>query len=289
MPDIGPSKLGILTFPQHWEPNSLQVRFLCLPKTSPLKSPEAGEPTFAQANLVFEPRVIRGLDDLPRSAEATRLGKLKLIDPPENKEALFAQLEQMFKIKTPVRRGVAPKFLKPITKSYLALTGRRQLSDYLMGEKDFECALHDAQASQPPEPEVLKDEVTWGQLMAYALRQPMLAKALGLIGEATIDFVDPTVFEKGGWLYIGLHASSDYSALAPTFTALYAARIPPLNEHRSIYAAVLFPVDGTEVGDDVFPEAERYDLGFARMVHSAQVQDRGDAIAWPGTMNRLRS
>lgn len=282
MPDIGPSKLGILTFPQHWEPNSLQVRFLCLPKTSPLKSPEAGEPTFAQANLVFEARVIRGLDDLPRSAEATPLGKLTLIDPPANKEALFAQLEQMFTISTPVRRGVTPKFLKPITKSYLALTGRRQLSDYLMGEKDFECALHDAQASQPPKPEVLTDEVTWGQLMAYALRQPQLAIALGLIGKATIKFNDPKIFETGGWLYIGLHASSDYSALAPAFTALYAARIPPLNEHRSIYAAVLFPVDGTEVGDDVFSEAERYDLGFARMVHGAQVQDRGDAIslAW---------
>jgi hypothetical protein len=282
MPLIGPSKLGILTFPQHWEPNSLQVRFLCLPKTSPLVPPEPGEPNFAQANLVFEARVIRGLDNLPRSAEATPLGKLKLIDPPANKEALFAQLEQMFTISTPVRRGVTPKFLKPITKSYLALTGRRQLSDYLMGEKDFECALHDAQSSQPTKPEVLSDEVTWGQLMAYALRQPMLAKALGLIGEATIDFVDPKIFETGGWLYIGLHASSDYSALAPTFTALYAARIPPLNEPRSIYAAVLFPVDGAEVGDDVFPEAERYDLGFARMVHGAQVQDRGDAIslAW---------
>lgn len=282
MPLIGLSKLGILTFPQQWEPNSLQVRFLCLPKTSPLVSPEPGEPNFAQANLVFEARVIRGLDDLPRSAEATPLGTLTLIDPPANKEALFAQLERMFTINTPVRRGVTPKFLKPITKSYLALTGRRQLSDYLMGEKDFECALHDAQENQPPKPEVLTNEVTWGQLMAYALRQPQLAIALGLIGKATIKLDDPKIFETGGWLYIGLHASSDYSALAPAFTALYAARIPPLNEHRSIYAAVLFPVDGTEVGDDVFSEAERYDLGFARMVHGAQVQDHGDAIrlAW---------
>lgn len=283
MPLSGPSRLGILTFPQHWAPNSLRVRFLCLPKISPLEPLEAGEPTFSQANLVFEANIIRGLDRLPRAVDATGQGVLLLSEQPINKEALFTQLDQEFNIKPRVPgAAAAPRFLKPVTESYLALTGRRQLSDYLIGEKDFECALHDAQSSQPPEPELLKDEVTWGQLMAYALRQPKLAMALGLIGEATIDLDDPTVFENGGWLYISLHADSDYAALPPPFKALFAARIPPLSEQRSIYSAVLFPVDGAGVADDVFREAERYDLGFARMVHGAQVQDRGDAIrlAW---------
>ncbi len=283
MPLVGPSRLGILTFPQRWEPNSLGVRFLCLPKISPLEPLEAGQPTFANASLVFEANVISGLDRLPRAADATGLGTLMLSEPPTNKKALFTELDQQFEIKPRVPGAAsAPKFLKPITESYLALTGRRQLSDYLTSEKDFECALHDAQLSQPPEPEVLKSDVTWGQLMAFALRQPKLAMALGLIGEATIDLDDPTVFEKGGWLYISLHATSDYSNVPPPFKALYAARIPPLNEERSLYAAVLFPVDGTAVADDVFREAERYDLGFARMVHGAQIQDRGDAIrlAW---------
>jgi hypothetical protein len=257
-----------------------------MPKVSPLDPLAAGQPTFAQANLVFEANVIRGLDRLPRAVDATGLGELVVVsDPPVNKDALFNQLDQQFNIKPRVPgAAVAPKFLKPVTESYLALTGRRQLSDYLASDKDFECALHDAQSSQPPEPEVLKDEVTWGQLMAYALRQPKLAMALGLIREATIDLEDPTVFEKGGWLYINLHATSDYSAAPepPPFKALYAARIPPLNAQRSLYAVVLFPVDGGGVADDVFREAERYDLGFAHMVHGAQVQDRGDAIrlAW---------
>ena len=189
-------------------------------------------------------------------------------------------LSSMFNIKPRVPgAAVAPKFLKPITKSYLELTGRRQLSDYLTSKKDFECALHEAQSSQPPAPEVLTDEVTWGQLMAYTLRQPKLAMALGLIGEATVDLDDPTVFEEGGWLYLSLHTSSDYSALPPPFKTLFAARIPPLNAARSLYAAVLFPVDGAGVADDVFREAERYDRGFARMVHGAQVEDRGDDIA----------
>jgi len=283
MPLIGPSRLGILTFPQGWEPNSLRVRFLCLPKISPLEPLAAGQPKFAAASLVFEANIIPGLDHLPRAADATGLGTLVLSDLPVNKDALFTELDQRFNIRKRVPGPAsAPRFLKPVTESYLALTGRRQLSDYLTNEKDFECALHDAQSSQPPEPQVLKDDVTWGQLMAYALRQPKLAMALGLIGEAAIDLDDSTVFEKGGWLYISLHASSDYSAVPSPFKSLYAARIPPLSEARSLYAAVLFPVDGTGVADDVFHEAERYDLGFARMVHGAQVEDRGDAIrlAW---------
>jgi hypothetical protein len=257
-----------------------------MPKIRPLDPLAPGQPSFAQANLVFEANVIRGLDRLPRAVDATGLGELVLVsDPPINKEALFNELDQQFNIKKRVPGpAVTQRFFKPVTSSYLELTGRRQLSDFLAGEKDFECALHDAQASQPPEPEVLKDEVTWGQLMAYALRQPKLATALGLIGEGEINLEDPTVFEKGGWLYLSLHASSDYAAVPepPPFKALYAARIPPLDQKRSLYAAVLFPVDGGGVADDVFHEAEQYDLGFARMVHGAQVQDRGDAIrlAW---------
>src|SRR6185503_3239286 len=292
MPLRGPSRLGILTFPQRWEPNRLLVRFLCLPKTSRLDqvatgSPRDplvnGQPSFATADLVFEANIISGLAHMPRSTDATGLGILVLNDPPVNKEALFTELDQKFNIKPRVQKPFSePRFLKPVTESYRTLAGRRQLSEYLTDEKDFECALHDAHASQPPEPEVLTDDVTWGQLMAYVLRQPKLARALGFIGEATIDLNDPTVFEKGGWLYVSLHAQSDYAGMAPPFKALYAARIPPLNEPRSLYAPVLFPVDGTGVADDVFHEAELYDRGFARMVHGAQVEDRGDAIrlAW---------
>src|SRR5262249_21317657 len=58
--------------------------------------------------------------------------------------------------------------------------------------------------------------------------------------------------------------------------------IPPLAGARPLYAPVLFPVDGGGVADDVFREAERYDTGFARLVHGSQAEGRGDAIrlAW---------
>lgn len=285
MPVIGPQRLGLLTFPQRWEPDSLTLRFLCLPKANPLDPILPGEFSFATANLVLQARVIRGLDHLPRAVDSIGLGELELDEPPVNKLDLFTELTQHFNIEPgvpPAPPGaIKQQFLKAVTASYLELTGRRELKHLVTG-KEFECALHDAQSGQPDKPAVLSDSVTWGRLISYALRQPKLALALGLMGQATIELPDPTVFDEGGWLYLDLHATSDYVAIPPPFTNLYAARIPPLIEARSLYAAVLFPVDGAVVADDIFRECERYDRGFARMVHGAQTDDGGDAIrlAW---------
>lgn len=70
--------------------------------------------------------------------------------------------------------------------------------------------------------------------------------------------------------------------LQPTPRLTLSDNSVPLNGARSLYAAVLFQVDGAAVADDVFREAERYDLGFAHMVHGAQSEEGGDAIrlAW---------
>jgi hypothetical protein len=285
MPLGDPTRLlTLLAFPQSWAPNALTVRFLCLPKGDPQQPLRLGLPKFADANLVFEASVIRGLEQLPRTMDSVGLGELVVDEAPVNKTALFAELAQEFNIvpRVPPPAGAPlPRFRKPVTESYLSLTGRRQLSKYLTNEKDFECALHDAHTSQPAAPAVLSNAVTWGRLLSFALRQPKLAMALGIVGQATIPIPDPTVFDTGGWLFIGIHATSDYAAAAPRLDASYAARIPPLNGPRSLYAAVLFPVDGLGgVADDadVFREASRYDLGFARMVHGAQSDGQGDSI-----------
>src|SRR5262245_48474454 len=101
MPLMGPKRLSVLTFPQRWEPDSLTVRFLYLPKGD-LEAPlQPGEPAFAVANLVFEANVIRGLERLPRAVDAVGLGSLVLNDPPLNKPALFSELTQQFNIVAP--------------------------------------------------------------------------------------------------------------------------------------------------------------------------------------------
>ena len=103
---------------------------------------------------------------------------LALDAPPTNKAAFFSELTRQFQIEPrvpPAATPPPPQFRKPVSESYLALSGNRQLSKYLASGKEFECALHDAQGSQPPAPVTLRDTVTWGGLLAFALRSAVAA------------------------------------------------------------------------------------------------------------------
>lgn len=87
--------------------------------------------------------------------------------------------------------------------------------------------------------------------------------------------ISADLYRRGGWLWVAPHASGDF-ANDLALLALYAARIAPLanDAPRALYAPMLFLVDRDDFKlDDVLRDAERYDHGFARMVHGAQ----GDA------------
>jgi hypothetical protein len=285
---IHTAKLNLLTFPQRWDVNAreLVVRVLCLPVGNPLDVLAPGQPTFAAADLRFEAQLVGNLNHVPRAADATPSGLLVLLEPPLQKALVFEQLGLQFRIDgrpAPVAAGPAMRFKKPVTDSYRALVGNRQLGDELIGAQEHECALHDAHAGQPAAPVVLDPSLRWGQVIAYALRQPTLATALGLMGELRVP-VHEGLYAHGGWLWVAPHASADF-ATDPALLALYAARIPPLTVTvpRAIYAPVLFPVDRPDFKlDEVLRDAERYDDGFARYVHGAQ----GDAPALAGGQAR---
>ncbi len=52
---------------------------------------------------------------------------------------------------------------------------------------------------------------------------------------------------------------------------LFAARLPPLTTARQLFAAIVFPVDaGGAIDDTAFSVAEKYDDGFAQIVHVNQ-------------------
>ena len=282
---IGPSRfLSLLTFPQSWDGKTLDVRFLCLPKGDPLGPLGGGAlPPFATANLVFEANLIGSLDRLPLPGDATPQGVLLLDEPPAQRLGLFHELATEFKIVAQPPSQPTVTFQKVVTDSYRSIVGQRSLSPGLTERDAFDCALHQGATDQgktPPPPP--SSAITWGKLMALALRQPRLALGLGLLGTAKVTPPDPAFFAAGGWLYIDLHASSDYAK--GDVVARYAARIPKLSIPRTVFSAVLFPVvDGPEDGaDDVFHEAEVYDDGQAKLVHCAQSADFGDSIqlAW---------
>jgi hypothetical protein len=280
---VGAARLSLLTFAQSWDGASLVVRFLALPKGDPEAAPVAGAPSFANANLIYSARLIDSLDHLPLTVDSVEVGPLVLDDPPTRKAAVFRTLAEQFVIVPPGAPRPKPVFRKSLTGSYQAIIGNRSRSRYLSDSEEYACALHEAVAAPAPAPAPVPNTVTWGRVIAFALRQPKLAAELGLIGQATVTPPDPQVFTKGGWLFIDLHSTSDYFGVA-NLVAKYASRIPPLPEARPLFSAVIFPVadDGpTPVADDAYREAELYDRGQARLVHGSQ-SDEGDSIrlAW---------
>lgn len=280
--------LNLLAFPQRWDADTgtLTLRFLCLPQRGPLTPLAPGLPTFAAADLRFEARLIGSLDHVPRTADSVGVGPLQLDEPPSRKAELFDALAELIEISPAVPApGPPPRYRKAATAGYRSLVGDRLLSDHIVDVHAYECALHAAHAGQPEVPDPLPTGLRWGQVIALAMRQPRLAAALGLVGEADVVPGDG-FFTGGGWLSVGLHPTSAGAGVAGLAVS-YAARIPPLHGSRHLYAAVVFPVDhpNLTLDDDAYRDAQHYDTGHARLVHAVQTEPGegdGDAIrlAW---------
>src|SRR4030095_472731 len=87
-------------------------------------------------------------------------------------------------------------------------------------------------------PVELNPNPRWGEAISYVLRQPVLAEALGLMGEASFD-VEPALLAEGGWISLDLHDSSEGAGVAD-LVARYAARVPPLPPAPLLEAKALF-------------------------------------------------
>jgi len=273
------ARLSLLAFPQQWKDGKLRLRALVLPKGNPLDPLVAGAPPFAQAALSLDAVVIPSLDRLPDPADA--VVRLAFNIPSPAALALFQELSGLFNIKLaapaasplPAQTHIK-KYLMP---SYRAAFAFERPAPFCFVDHTYECALKDTRiASTPPRPPPT-DEVTWGQVIAFGLRNPELARRLGLIFETELDFTQTNYFAQGGWLYADLNAAGDYAAQAagqPALVACYAARIPPLSKNRPLFAAALFPVGPSpaQAGafDPVFVETESYDDGFAKIMHGSQ-------------------
>jgi hypothetical protein len=110
----------------------------------------------------------------------------------------------------------------------------------------------------------------------------MVLRAAGLLYTIEVVLPKADLYSEGGWLFLTLDPASDYASSAPLpgFLRSFATRVPALgaSTRRPIFTAVLFPVfpDATAAAaaggayDEVFPEAIRFDDGFAKIVHAAQ-------------------
>jgi hypothetical protein len=289
-------RFSILTFPQFFDGTDLGINIVFLPRNqNPLTTADgvplpAGAPPFADAKLSFVARIVSGLSGLPGTVAPLAPVALTTKQPTQSR-ALFETLASQFHIKNPgatnsdadvKAESQPPRSLEKSVKKYLPETYRSSFNfvaprtPNAVTDDAYHCAVREAEPN--PAFKQQGNQVSWGEVFANAMRQPLLATALGMIYHTKIT-VNLANFAKGGWLYVDLADASDYRTQQkadPKFVKCYAARIPVLEagKPRSVFGAILFPVTAVPPPgsnyDELFIEAADYDDGFAKVVHAFQ-------------------
>jgi hypothetical protein len=298
-------RISVLTFPQVFDGNRLQLNILLVPRLSGLWNgdpllpvihdfPNPGDttPAFADADLRFQVRALNGYERFPVNDPVDFTFGLPEADGAmPDARSLFQSLvgpgPGRFKLSAGPPRLADPVKPQIFIKKYLPRTYREsflftgQRTADAVTDDSYQCAVKEKKELNPnfiPSP----DEVSWGEIYAFCLRHPQLARRLGLIRSATFP-VDGGLFAKGGFVYVDLTADSAYATQVAAdydFLKRYAARVPALEQgkQRQLFAAVLFPVLNSVPGppvapgnyDEVFIEAADYDDGYAKIAHGVQ-------------------
>ncbi len=284
------AKLSILTFPQRIENDRLYFNVLIIPRNfSPLLDDpiQALSPAWVNATLSLRAQILASLDKYPRLDLIPDVSELLPATPIDaDASEIFNTLALRFDISStataepPLPQHHARKYLPTSYREAFHFTKPR--TDRAVTDDSYACAI-----DQEKEPDPLfqpdTDQVSWGQVFAFCLRQPAIAKKCGFIHEAFVDLA-PGLLENGGWLYLDIADGSDYQFADLTLVRRYAARLPkiPSGVNRQLFSAVQFRVRHDEntpppdnpampsAYDEMLLEASIYDDGFAKIVHAQQ-------------------
>ncbi|MCU1350377.1 MAG: hypothetical protein JWO56_3407, partial [Acidobacteria bacterium] len=298
-----PTRLIVLPFLQHWDGTSLALRLLTTPQGSPLTPLVPGEPAFVDAAFTFEVRLIGDPGAVPTLATAATPVAIPTPVPPDARslcEALAAALPIDTSIPPIDGRSSSIRVMKYAPPPYRDATGYRGGSNpFLLTDDSYHCAIK----APIPAGTVLKTDppkLPWGKVLAQALRNPLLAEPLGLVRPLSVN-PPADFFKDGGWIYVTLAAGTAGAGVfgVPGAVKIYAARVPPLREKRSLFTPVLFPVAAVPPPgisyDTLFRETVEYDDGFAKAVYARQplqadplaedhgvrpVDDQGVQLGW---------
>ncbi|CAM3867901.1 hypothetical protein [Roseateles saccharophilus] len=277
-------RLSLLAFPQQWDGARLHARLLLLPTGNPTlpPMPSVGLPAFAGTSWALRARVLPGWDSLLGPDPGGTPGIVDhgfAADAPAGASELFQALGVNFPIvdaaPTSVRRSRlgASSVRKHLPPSYTSAFAFERPGPGTSTGNEFGCALREVVGAQPgdaPPP----PSVTWGAVLSFALRQPLLARALGLIHDFSVALEASPTLDGGGWLYVELDPAGAVHPVGADTLRRYAARLPVLEpgKPRTLFGAVLFPVGlaGATSYDQPLAEAALYDDGFAKIVHAAQ-------------------
>lgn len=324
-----------MVFPQGFDGTNLSLNIALIPRNqnpfnpfpTGLPAPDDSALAFADLNPEFEIAIVKGLDEFPLSntTAPTRVPVKKSINvnAATNKKAILQAIATEFagkinldnttdKMEKPGEHTVS-KYLPESYRSAFNFTTPRHPN--AKTDDSYHCAVR-KEAEKKPNWQA-NDDVSWGQLYAHILRQPMLARACGMIYSVQISVGEDTeLFEKGCYIYADI-INADYASIQDKlledpdgpFIKRYAARMPKLiaGEPRPVFAPLLFPVlyrkatdavDPEPKGewDKIFQETNEYDDGFAKIIHAAQavsgnllretqdgfhpVKDLGIRLAW---------
>ena len=301
---LAPEKLRIFAFPQRVEDNLLDVNVLLLPTQRLLNIQEAFNsqlnppgtvqlPRFIKADLELSLTTIKGMSSYPFSNAAVLAGEGVTTDTlvtnaqfplnlPTLYEALLAQfeLDPNASVHTKGADAAKPKsdsIRKYLPKSYrAAFNFTTPRTDFAKTDDSYQCAFKNP--VYDPAFKQSKNFVTWGRIISFCLRQPLLAKRIGLVHEFRgLALPEPDYFKNGGWVYFNLTSPLNQFDItnAATELKLYAARIPEIDGPRQVFAAMVYPVVPgpalpTGQYDVLLPETADYDDGFAKIVHAFQ-------------------
>lgn len=277
--------LSLMLLPQSWDGHNLIANLLLLPNgdpTAPVPLISGQELPFANAQPVLRAALLPGIS-VPAwdpSITPAKLTFIPLTLPYSATQGpIFAGLTSEFTPKVnPILTQAPGSIFKDLPPSYLEATGFQTPEGDLFTTGDgFRCSLGSSAPNTTP---VAPSTIQWGEVLSYALRQPLIAQAMGLIYSQVSIPLNPTQVSAGGWIWLEIdtsNLSNWYAKLVtetPTAVATYAARLPALSAAQDVFAAILFPtVPGNYTSgwlDDAQGEADLYLDGFAKVVHANQ-------------------
>jgi len=284
-------KITLVPYLQKWDniARKLSVRMLVAPTGNPLDallSSPAGLPAFADCSLAFRISISDTVGALPQRTLIDQTIDTPRAGSPDAR-TIFTAIKEALEIEDGTAGDTfseqAPDGSKQLHK-YLPRSYRRSFdfvqprTSLAITDDSYHCLVNCPPNALPPLPDTV---IGWGEAIAFSLRRPRLAEALGLIVPLELTLDAAPRLEKGGWLWAELADESDYSAQAglPDFLRVFATRVPelPATSTRPIFTPVVFPVsdnatDAAALGqvDKVFTEAVRFDDGFSKIVHARQ-------------------
>jgi len=285
MSSSGPFDLAVLPFLQSWTGSQLQMRVLLIPRNGFIEPYVRSDPEspryFPAAVLAFDVFLQPGTETIPVRGSVGAI-KTETFRPLDTAKQIFAELlaQENPTATTGARGPSLPANLnvfKHLPESYCTTVGYSPGS----GAKDelfstgnqYSCALKEMARPITYTPVEKPTSKSWGQMISGLVRNAKFAELAGMIRSVTVDIPSAQMdsVRHGAFVYLLPGAGNVANCEA------YSARIPALDTGaRELFTPVLFPVATTSLTgsdyDDIFPEAEDYSDGWAKVVHCRQPQ-----------------